>query len=114
MSPSSSIDQLFVVIVVSDQIGELTDKLIKNRFYFTRVDSSGGFLEQATVGLLVGIHHDRQDPLLELIRECCHTRRMYIPARVEPPMIQSQPVMIEAEVGGATVFSFDVEQFLQF
>ena len=29
-------------------------------------------------------------------------------------MIQSQPVMIEAEVGGATVFAFDVELFDQF
>lgn len=114
MTASDIIDQLFFVIVSSDQTGELTDKLVKNRFYFTRIDSSGGFLEQATVSLLVGIHHDRNEQLLQLIRTCCHTRRMYIPARVEPPMIQSQPVMIEAEVGGATVFTFDVELFVQF
>jgi uncharacterized protein YaaQ len=114
MTAEGSIDLLFVVIVSSDQAGELTDKLVKNRFYFTRIDSSGGFLEQATMSLLVGIHHDRQEALLELIRICCHTRRMYIPARVEPPMIQSQPVMIEAEVGGATIFVFDVERFEQF
>lgn len=114
MTASDIIDQLFFVIVSSDQTGELTDKLVKNRFYFTRIDSSGGFLEQATVSLLVGIHHDRSEQLLQLIRTCCHTRRMYIPARVEPPMIQSQPVMIEAEVGGATVFTFDVELFEQF
>lgn len=114
MTTEGSIDTLFVVVVASDQSGELADRLVKNRFYFTRIDSSGGFLEQATVSLLVGIHHDRQDKLLELIRTTCHTRRMYIPARVEPPMIQSQPVMIEAEVGGATIFIFAVERFEQF
>jgi uncharacterized protein YaaQ len=113
MTTSDTIDQLFFVIVSSDQTGELTDKLVKNRFYFTRIDSSGGFLEQATVSLLVGINHERSEHLLQLIRTCCHTRRMYIPARVEPPMIQSQPVMIEAEVGGATIFTFDVELFAQ-
>ena len=82
MTASDIIDQLFFVIVSSDQTGELTDKLVKNRFYFTRIDSSGGFLEQATVSLLVGIHHDRSEQLLQLIRTCCHTLRMYIPARV--------------------------------
>jgi uncharacterized protein YaaQ len=114
MTANTTIDLLFIIIVASDQAGELTDKLVQNRFYFTRIDSSGGFLEQATVSLLAGINHERQEQLLELIRTTCHVRRMYIPARVEPPMIQSQPVMIEAEVGGATIFILEVESFEQF
>ena len=75
MANSDTIDQLFFVIVSSDQTGELTDKLVKNRFYFTRFDSSGGFLEQATVSLMVGINHERSSSALAVIPGVCTSRR---------------------------------------
>ena len=114
MSSNRDIDLLVVVIVATEQITELTQELIKGEFYFTRINSSGGILERATVSLLIGINKIRLNPLMGIIRTCCHTRLKFIPARVEAPLMQGQPLMIEAEVGGATVYAVDVEQFIQF
>ncbi len=104
---------LVIAIVSNEQINDLTQELIKGGFYFTRVDSNGGILEKSTISLLVGINQLRLDPLLEIIRKFCKTKLKFIPARVEAPMMQGQPLMIEAEVGGATVYVVEVEQFVQ-
>jgi uncharacterized protein YaaQ len=113
MSDNRDINLLVIVIVASEQINELTPELIKGGFYFTRIDSSGGILERATISLLVGINKIRLEPLMRIIRTCCHTRLKFIPARVEAPLMQGQPLMIEAEMGGAIVYTVEVERFEQ-
>ncbi len=114
MTQPGQIELLFVISVASEQAGELSQQLVRNKYYFTRVDSTGGLLEQATVSLLVGIDTSRRNALMEIIRSCCSTRRTYILARNEPPLLQGQPLMIEAEVGGAIVSVLEVELFEQF
>jgi uncharacterized protein YaaQ len=102
-----------IVIVSSAQAGSLMDKLSQKKFQFTKVDSSGGFLHEATLCLFVGLNHERRAALHEIIRQNCNRRRIYIPAHMDVTQIQGQPLMIEAEVGGATMFTFDVERFEQ-
>lgn len=117
MSPNlvnnSEIDQLVMVIVASAQAGMLMDKLSQMKFSFTKVDSSGGFLHEATLCLLVGLNHERRSALIELIQQHCHRRKVYIPAHMDVTQIQGQPLMIEAEVGGATMFTLNVDRFEQ-
>jgi len=112
-SDYSTINQLVVVTVSGSQAGELVDRLTRDGFYVTRVDSSGGLLYEPTLTLLAGFDRARLPRLLEQVRECCHTEHRFIPAHVEAPLIEIQPVMIEAEVGGATIYVLDVERFEQ-
>jgi uncharacterized protein YaaQ len=107
------VDQLILTTVSGARASALTDRLTSDGFYVTQVDSSGGILYEATVSLLIGLDKARLPRLLEHVRECCHTRRRFIPAHVEAPLLEVQPVMIEAEVGGATVYALDVERFEQ-
>ena len=111
MTPRNTVNQLVIATVSGAQAGALTDRLTRDGFYVTQVHSSGGILYEATVSLLVGLDQARLPLLLEHIRECCHTRRRFIPAHVEAPLLEIQPVMIEAETGGATVYVLDVERF---
>lgn len=113
MASHQVVDQLVIATVSGAQAGELTDALTRDGFYVTQVDSSGGILHEATVSLLIGLDQAHLSRLLEHIRERCHTRRRFIPAHVEAPMLEIQPVMIEAEMGGATVYVLDVERFEQ-
>lgn len=109
--PGDAVNQLVIVTVTGAQAGALTDRLIHDGFCVTQADSSGGVLQEATASLLVGLERARLPRLLHHIRECCHTRRQFIPAHVEAPLFEVQPVMIEAEVGGATVYVLEVERF---
>ncbi|OQY19230.1 MAG: hypothetical protein DRI77_03965 [Chloroflexi bacterium] len=113
MSPPNIVNQLAIVTVSGAQAGALTDRLTGDGFYFTRLDSSGGILYESTLSLLVGLDRARRPRLLEHIRECCRTRRQFIPAHAEAPMLEVQPTMIEVETGGATVYVLDIERFEQ-
>ncbi len=113
MSTDRFVNQLVVATISGAQAGTLTDRLTRDGFYVTQVDSSGGILYEATVSLIIGLNQSRLSRLLGHVRECCRTRRRFIPAHVEAPMLEIQPMMIEAEVGGASVYVLDVERFEQ-
>ena len=113
MSTQRDVNQLVIATVAGTQAGALTDRLTRDGFYATQIDSAGGILYEATVSLMIGLDRARLPGLLKLIRECCRTHRRFIPAHVEAPLLEIQPVMIEAEVGGATVYVLNVERFEQ-
>jgi uncharacterized protein YaaQ len=113
MAPPNEVNQLVIATVAGTQAGTLTEKLTNDGFYFTEVDSSGGLLYESTVSLFIGLDQARLPSLLKHIRQCCPTRRQFIPAHAEAPMLEIQPTMIEAQVGGATIYVLDVERFEQ-
>lgn len=113
MKPQNNVNQLVIAAVARAQASTLADRLINDGFYVTQVDSSGGILHEATVSLLVGLDQTHLPRLLEHIRECCRTCRRFIPTHVGTPLLEIQPMMIEAEVGGATVHVLNVERFEQ-
>ncbi|TMG68892.1 MAG: hypothetical protein E6H86_04100 [Chloroflexi bacterium] len=85
----------------------LTDKGISS----TRVSSTGGFLQQGNVTLLIGIEDAQVPDAMEIIRENCHERSRYltpVPPLAEPgEFLLAYPV--EVQVGGATVFVVPVD-----
>lgn len=113
MTSSNAVNQLAIATVSGAQANALTDRLTGDGFSVTHVDSSGGILHESAVSLLIGFNHARLSRLLEHVRECCRTRRRFIPAHVEAPLLEIQPVLIEAEVGGATIYVLNVERFEQ-
>ncbi|MFI5281533.1 MAG: cyclic-di-AMP receptor [Candidatus Dormibacterales bacterium] len=79
----------------------------------TRMSSSGGFLKQGNVTLMIGVSDTQVQDALRIIRENCHERSRYVtsaPAVAEPgEAFSAYPV--EVEVGGATVFVVPVDTF---
>jgi len=110
---SEKVNQLVFATVAGSQAGKLVDRVTKDGFFVTEIDSQRGILHESTTSLLIGLDAARLPRLMKHVRECCHTRRQYIPAHVEAAIFEAQPVMIEAEVGGATIFVFAVERFEQ-
>lgn len=116
MIPPSVIDTLVILNVTNEQIDELAKQLVKMQFYFTRIASSGGFLQYPNNSLLIGISHDRLDELRDLVYQCCRRRTSHIATQshVESYPHHSQPIIIEAEVGGASLQILNVDHFEQF
>ena len=111
--PITNVNRLLIANVTRTQSGGLIEKLTADGFYVTKVNSSGGILYEATVTLLIGFDAAYLQRLLGHFRECCHVQRRYVPAQVESPMSEVQAMMIETEVGGATIYVLDVERFEQ-
>lgn len=113
MTEPQTVNQLVVATVAGSQAGDLVERLVREEFHVTQIDSRGGILHEATVSLLIGLDKTDLPRLLAVIRECCRRRRQFVPAHAEAPFLEAPAVMIEAEIGGATAYVFDVERFQQ-
>ncbi len=116
MTKKPEVEILVVSNVASESINDLTRLLNQNRFYFTRIASSGSFLHLSTNTLLIGISEARYDDLMALLKRCCSKQRTHIATQtqMEAHFQPAQPLIIEAETGGATILTLPVEYFEQY
>ena len=84
--------KLVLAIVSNDDASAVTSALTKNNFYMTRLSTTGGFLRAGNTTLIVGTDDDLVDKCIDVIGRYA-----------------SFPV--EVQVGGATIFVLDVDQF---
>jgi uncharacterized protein YaaQ len=105
--------KLIIAIVQGEDaqrtVAALTDKGISS----TRISSSGGFLQQGNVTVMIGVDDEHVQEALQVIHENCHERSRYltpVPPLAEPgEFFMAYPV--EVQVGGATVFVVSVDSF---
>jgi len=113
MDTDIPVSQLVIVNVLGAQSDALVKRLTREGYYATQIDSSGGILDEPTASLFIGLAKERLEYLLEILRESCKVHRRYIPIHVEAPLLEVQPAVIEAEVGGALIYVLNVERFEQ-
>lgn len=103
--------KMITAIVNKKDAGEVCDALAEEKFTFTKMATTGGFLKAGNVTLLIGTDDEQVERALELIRKHCAQRMEPMPAVMNvsaPALIHYQT---EVPVGGATVFVSPVERF---
>jgi uncharacterized protein YaaQ len=105
--------KLVIAVVQGEDAPGTVEALTAAGIGSTRVSSTGGFLQQGNVTLLMGIQEARVREALEIIREHCRERSRFltpVPPVAEPgEFVMTYP--IEVQVGGATVFVVPVDSF---
>lgn len=105
--------KLVIAIVQGEDADKTVQALAADGMPVTKVQSSGGFLQQGNATLFVGVEIDRVEKVISIIRENSRERSQYmtpIPPMVEPGEFV-MPYPVEVQVGGATVFVVDVDRF---
>lgn len=108
--------KMIIAVVQGKDANALLDKLAEKRIGVTRINTSGGFLRESNITLLIGVDDQRVEEVLRLIRAECHVRNRYInpiPPMNEPGGEIYIPTPVEVPVGGATVFVLKVDKYLQ-
>lgn len=105
--------KLIIAIVQDEDSKKLNETFTKNGVRSTRLTSTGGFMRSGNSTFLVGIEDSKVDVVLGIIEEVSSTRVQSIMA---PPSYDFNFEMnlnypVDVEVGGATVFVLDVDQF---
>lgn len=105
--------KLIIAIVQDEDSKKLNETFTKNGVRSTKLASTGGFMRAGNSTFLVGIEDSKVDVVLDVIEDVCSTRVQSIMA---PPTYDFNFEMnlnypVDVEVGGATVFVLDVEQF---
>jgi len=109
----SKCDTLLVAVVQS-QDAEITEiKIGDQANSVTRLPSIGAFLGRRNATLLIGIPGQIKDKIINILHENCRQRVEFIAVPLESaPMPLPAPTPIN--VGGATIFSLEVEHFEEF
>lgn len=105
---------MLMVAVVQAQDAEVTENRLNNETTsVTRLPSLGAFLGRRNATLLIALPSKLKAKVLEILHENCRQRVEFIAVPLESaPMPMPAPTPIT--VGGATVFSLDVEYFEEF
>ena len=103
--------KLILAIVSSDDSGELISVLTKNKFSVTKLATTGGFLRAGNTTVIIGVEEEKVEEVFSIIKSTCSTRKQI--TTNQAPFGGVMPYPIEIEVGGATVFVLDVDQFMK-
>jgi uncharacterized protein YaaQ len=103
-----------IVAVIHDRDQKRTTEALRGAgFRFTKIGSTGGFLREGNVTLLIGAEEGETDTILELLSDSSRTREQYV--NVVPP--EATPVgtfltnPVKVQVGGAIAWVLPVDRF---
>ena len=105
--------KLVIAVVQGEDAQRAVEALGQAGISSTRISSTGGFLQQGNVTLLIGVDEEKVADAVQIIREKCRERSRYL----TPVMPTSEPgdflaaFPVEVQVGGATVFVVPVDSF---
>lgn len=106
------IDRLFSAIIQEQDQENALSALTKLGFAVTNLPSSGGFLGRRNITLLIGLSKGQESAAVEALTMSCKKRVEYVSSPLEAgPMPFPNPVPVN--VGGATIFVFDVEKYVE-
>jgi uncharacterized protein YaaQ len=109
--PNTTQNQILMMAVVQAQDAEVAkDALAKLDVMVERLPSVGGFLGRRNATLLIGTHESQREIVVETLHRSCRQRIEFIAVPLESaPLPLPTPTPIT--VGGATVFSMEVEHY---
>ncbi|QSO50626.1 cyclic-di-AMP receptor [Alicyclobacillus curvatus] len=108
--------KMVIAIVQDKDSPKLAQNLVNAGVRATKLASTGGFLHAGNTTFLIGTGEERVPEVLDLIKSSCRSREQVVtPMSPMGSQVESYvPYPVSVQVGGATVFVLDVEQFEQF
>lgn len=105
--------KLILAIVSNDDSQNVTTLLTKENYSVTRLATTGGFLKAGNTTIIVGTEDEKVDHVIQLIGEESKKRVEVVPSSASYDLGRFASFPVEVEVGGATIFVLDIQQFLK-
>ena len=98
---------------------ETVEELNKEKYWVTKLSTTGGFLKNKNVTLVIGTEDEQVPGALKILKECAGARQS---VKYTMPSMSTgslgpganSMIPIDMQVGGCTVFVVDVDQYEKF
>ena len=112
-STTKKVNRLMAVIIQEQDFENAVNGLNNLGFSVARLPSTGGFLSRRNVTLLIGIQEGREEAAVRSLKTSCKKRVEYLSQPIKNlPIPLSTPTAIT--IGGAVIFTFEVESYDEF
>ena len=105
--------KLILAIMSNEDSPSVSAALTKENYQVTRLATTGGFLRAGNTTLIVGTEDGKVDKAIEVIGEYSRKRTEIVPSTASYDIGRFASFPVEVQVGGATIFVIDVEQFIK-
>lgn len=105
--------KLIMAIVSGEDSSKVSRALTKSGFSVTKLATTGGFLMAGNTTFIIGTEDERIQEVLDIIGTNSKTRKQMVPTSASYGVGMFSSLPIEVQVGGATVFVMNVEQFIK-
>jgi uncharacterized protein YaaQ len=109
-SNSLPIDRIMVVVLQIPDEKKTIHALSQLGVYPIQFSTTGGFLGIQNATIFIGFPHQMEEKVLEVVQKNCRQRTEYVSTPLEGTPLPI-PLSTPITVGGATIFTLDVEQF---
>jgi uncharacterized protein YaaQ len=110
---AKQINRLMAAVVQEQDVDGAVRVLQKMNLVVTRLPSTGGFLGRRSTTLLIGFTAGQEEATVKSLQKKCRTRVEYVTIPLEgTPLPIPAPTPIT--VGGATIFTLEVERYEEF
>lgn len=103
--------KLLVAIVQASDADRAAERLRSAGHRFTRLGSTGGFLETANVTLLLAVEDSRVPDVVEIFRDTCSGREVEVPLVLTERLRDWQEGLVH--YAGATILVLDLEKMIR-
>ena len=101
-----------IIAIVNKEDSEIArEELLRAGFFITKLATTGGFLSSGNTTFMMGVEEDKVDEVKALLSKFCRKRKQVVmsPFSMADPVVSPMPM--EIEVGGATLFTLDIDRF---
>ena len=103
--------KLVLAIVSNDDASNVSSALTKENYQMTRLATTGGFLRAGNTTLIVVTDDDKVERCIQIIGEESKQRTEIVPSTASYDNGRFASFPVEVQVGGATIFVVNVEEF---
>lgn len=107
---SLPIRRLMTVVIQIQDHDNAVNALTSAGLRVTHLASTGGFLGRRNVTLLIGLGEDQEELAVQILNKSCRRRVEYVATPLEGAPFHL-PLSTPVTVGGATIFTFEVERY---
>ncbi len=103
--------KLLIAIIQLDDVDRLADALRRDGHRFTRITSTGGFLETPNATLLMAVRDEMMADVVALFRDNCSGRDVELPLVLTERLRDWQERVVQ--YAGATILVLDLEDLIR-
>ncbi len=103
--------KLMLIIISNDDVQVVTRALLKEKYMFTKLSSTGGLLHSGNTTLLLGLDDNKINHVIEIISAVAKTRKQkVVPGEPgEFNLFSNFPTSVK--ISGATIFVLNVDNY---